>query len=95
VVSVADLYGRILGFIDRPLLFLPCSSSVVLTMLSGPVPDPLLLRKSVAPGIESGSLDLQPESLTTRPQRRSSVQEYICKNSRRVGTTEAARRRKK
>jgi hypothetical protein len=30
----------------EPLLFLPCSSSIVLTRLSGPVPDLLLLRKS-------------------------------------------------
>jgi hypothetical protein len=29
-----------------PLLFLPSSSSVVLSRLSGPVPDPPLLRKS-------------------------------------------------
>jgi hypothetical protein len=33
-----------------------------------PVPDPLPL---VAPGIEPGSLDLQPGTLTTRSQMRS------------------------
>jgi hypothetical protein len=35
VVSVTDPYGRNLGFLE-PLLFLPSSSSVVLTRLSGP-----------------------------------------------------------
>jgi hypothetical protein len=34
----------------EPLLFLPSSSSVVLTRLSGPDPDPLLLRKSGSTG---------------------------------------------
>jgi hypothetical protein len=34
----------------EPLLFLSSSSSVVLTRLSGPVPDPLLLRKSGSAG---------------------------------------------
>jgi hypothetical protein len=37
-----------------------------------PVPDPLLPRKSGRAGTRNpGPLDLQPESLTTRPQRRS------------------------
>jgi hypothetical protein len=36
------------------------------------VPDPLLLRKNmVAPRIEPGPVNLQPRTLTTRPQRRS------------------------
>jgi hypothetical protein len=39
----------------EPLLFLPSSSSVVLTRLSGPVPDPLLFFLLVVPGIEPGS----------------------------------------
>jgi hypothetical protein len=42
----------------EPLLFLPTGSSIALTRL-------------VAPGIEPGPLDLQPGTLTTRPQRRS------------------------
>jgi hypothetical protein len=41
----------------QPLLFLPSSSSI-----------PLFLRKSVAPGIEQGPLDLQPGTMTARPQ---------------------------
>jgi hypothetical protein len=37
VVSVTDSYGRILGLSrPEPLLFLPSSSSVVLSRLSGP-----------------------------------------------------------
>jgi hypothetical protein len=36
VVSVTDPYGRNLGFLDRSRYFLPSSSSVVLTRLSGP-----------------------------------------------------------
>jgi hypothetical protein len=35
-----------------------------------PVPDPLLFF-SVLPGIEPGLPDLQPRTVTTRPQRRS------------------------
>jgi hypothetical protein len=37
-----------------------------------PVPDPLLFSL-VVPGIEPGLPDLQPRTLTTRPQRRSSA----------------------
>jgi hypothetical protein len=42
VVSVMDPYGRILGFLEGAATFLSSNSSVVLTRLSGPVPDPLL-----------------------------------------------------
>jgi hypothetical protein len=54
VVSVTDPQGSILIF-SRPktLLFLPSSSSIVLTRLSGPVPDPLLLTKSGSAGNRS------------------------------------------
>jgi hypothetical protein len=51
VVSVTDplwSYSRISR--PEPLLFLSSSSSVVLTRLSGPVPDPLLLGKSGSAG---------------------------------------------
>jgi hypothetical protein len=41
-----------LGFLDpEPLLFHSSNSSVILTRLSGPVPDPLLIRKSGGAGI--------------------------------------------
>jgi hypothetical protein len=36
MVSVTDPYGRILGFLTGAATFLSCSSSVVLTKLSGP-----------------------------------------------------------
>jgi hypothetical protein len=72
VVSVTDPYGRILFSRPEPLLFLPNSSSVVLTRLSGPRSRPATCKKYlVMPGIELGALDLQPGTLTTRPQRQS------------------------
>jgi hypothetical protein len=46
VVSVTVPYGRILGFSrPEPLLFLPSSSSIVLTRLSGPRPRPITSQK--------------------------------------------------
>jgi hypothetical protein len=59
VVSVTDPYGRILGFHrPEPLRFLPSSSSVVLTRLSGPRSKSSTTENLVAPGIEPGPLDL-------------------------------------
>jgi hypothetical protein len=58
----------------EPLLFLPSSSSIVLTRLSGSRSRPTASYFSenlVAPEIELGPLDLQPQTLTTKPQRRS------------------------
>jgi hypothetical protein len=62
VVSVTDPYGRILGFLDRSrYFFLPSSSSVVLTRLSGPHSRPTNYQKNlVAPGIEPWRLELWP-----------------------------------
>jgi hypothetical protein len=37
------------------------------------VPDPLHFFYLVVPGIEPGPTDLQPRTLTTRPQRRSGI----------------------
>jgi hypothetical protein len=56
----------------EPLLFLPSSSSVVLTRLSGPRSRPstsqkIWYRRESNPG----PLYLQPGTLSTRPQRRS------------------------
>jgi hypothetical protein len=46
VVSVTDPYGHILGFLDRDrYFFLPSSSSVVLTRLSGPHSRPTTSQK--------------------------------------------------
>jgi hypothetical protein len=51
VVSTTDPHGHILGFSrSEPLLFLRSSCSIVLTRLSGPVPDPVTVRKSGSAG---------------------------------------------
>jgi hypothetical protein len=72
LVSTTDPYGSNFVFLDRNRYFF---FQIVPQLYSGgwvdPVPDPLLLRNLVAPGIEHGLLDLQPGTLTTRPQRRS------------------------
>jgi hypothetical protein len=62
VVSVTDPYGRILGFI----LFLPSSSSIVRTRLSGPRSRPKLLRKSGSAGNRiSGSVARNSDHYST------------------------------
>jgi hypothetical protein len=57
VVSATDPHGRILGFLDpEPLLFLPSSSSVVLTRLSWtPFQTHYFSENLVAQGIEPGT----------------------------------------
>jgi hypothetical protein len=56
----------------EPLLFLPSSSSVVLHETEWtPFPTHYFSENSVAPGNEPRPLDLQPGTLTTRPQRRA------------------------
>jgi hypothetical protein len=51
VVSMTVPYGRILDFLDQSHYYsLSSSYSVVLTRLSGPVTDQLLVRKSVSIG---------------------------------------------
>jgi hypothetical protein len=53
---------------SKPLLFLPSSSSTVLTRLTGPVPDPLLLGKSGSAGnqiLTSGSVARNSAHYTT------------------------------
>jgi hypothetical protein len=68
VVNVTHPYGRILDFLDRSRHFFISSSSwIVMTRLSGPRP---VSENLAVLGIEPGPLDLQPETLTTRPQRR-------------------------
>jgi hypothetical protein len=59
VVSVTDPHGRILGFLDRSRYFF------------FQVAPQLYSEDLIASGIEPGPLDLQPGTLTTRPQRRS------------------------
>jgi hypothetical protein len=63
----------------EPLLFLPSSFSIVLTRLSGP-------PSRHTPGIDPGPLDLQPETLTTRPQRRSPVTGWPCYTPQALGS---------
>jgi hypothetical protein len=54
------------------LFFIPSSSLVVLTRLSGLGSRPSTpLKNMVAPGIKSRILDPKPGALTTRPQRQS------------------------
>jgi hypothetical protein len=58
----------------EPLLFRSSSSSVALTRLTGPRSRPTTSQKNlVAPGIEPGTLDLYPRTLTIIPQRRSAL----------------------
>jgi hypothetical protein len=69
VVSVTNPYGRILGFLDRSryflfLVLLNCTHEAEWT----PFQTHYFSENLVAPGIESGPLDLQPGTLTTRPQ---------------------------
>jgi hypothetical protein len=71
VVSVTDPYGRILGFLDlEPLRFLPSSSSIVLTRLSGrrsrPTTSPkiYLMVLGIEPGT-SGSVAKNSDHYTT------------------------------
>jgi hypothetical protein len=71
VVSVTDSYGLILVFLYRSrYFFLSSSSSVVLTRLSGLRSRPTTYFFLVVPGIEPGPPDLQPRTLTIRPQMR-------------------------
>jgi hypothetical protein len=70
VVSVTDPYGRILGFLDRSRYF-----SIILSCTHEAEWTPFQIHYFffflVVPGIEPGSPDLYPRTLTTRPQRRS------------------------
>jgi hypothetical protein len=71
VVIVTESYGRIISFLDRSrYLFFQVAPQVYSRVWVDPVPDHLLLRKSGRAGeSKPGPLDLQPGTLTTRPQR--------------------------
>jgi hypothetical protein len=56
----------------KPLLFLPSSSTIVLTRLSGPSPDSSLRRKSGSAGNKTRTSGCVAGTLTIRPQRLSS-----------------------
>jgi hypothetical protein len=55
VVSATDPHGRILGFIDRSRFSIQLAPQLYSRGWVDPVPDPLLLRKFVAPGNEPGT----------------------------------------
>jgi hypothetical protein len=69
VVSATNPHGRNLDFLDRSrYFFLTTCSSIVLRRLSGPRPDPLLLRKSGSAGNRariSGSVARNSDNWTT------------------------------
>jgi hypothetical protein len=71
VISVTDLYGHILGFLDRSRY---CFFQVAPQLYSwgwvDPIADPLLLRKSDRAG---------SRTLTTRPQRRCTDYKQMCR----------------
>jgi hypothetical protein len=72
VVSVTDPYRRILGFLDRShYFFFQVAPRLYSRGWVDPVSEPPLLRKSGSAGNRTGTSDLQPGTLNTRPQRRS------------------------
>jgi hypothetical protein len=74
VVSVTDPYGRILDFLDRTsYFFFQAAPQLYSRGRIDSIPDPLLLRKSGSAGIEPWPLDPSPGTLTTRPQRVTSI----------------------
>ena len=84
MVSATDPHGRLMFSRPEPLLFYSSSSSIDLTRLSGPRSSPTTTQK-IWQCRESNPrpLYLQPETLTTRPQRRSS---YVQGGSNTTGT---------
>jgi hypothetical protein len=73
VVSTTDPHGCILGFLDQSrYYFLRVVPHLYLRDWVDPPQTHYSSENLVAPGIETGPLDLLPETLTTRPQRRSS-----------------------
>jgi hypothetical protein len=72
VVRVTDPYSRMFSVLETgAVTSLSSSSSVVLTGLSGPRSRPTACFFQVVPRIERGPPDLEPRTLTARPQRRS------------------------
>jgi hypothetical protein len=68
MVSVADPYGRILGFLDRIRYFLfQAAPQLYSRGWVDPVPDSLRVRKSGSAGNRALDLWICSEELTTRP----------------------------
>jgi hypothetical protein len=70
MVNVTDPFGRILDF-------LPSSSSISVTRLNGPVPEPQLLRKSGSAGNRTRTSGSVAKNSDTRPQGRSPKMYYL------------------
>jgi hypothetical protein len=66
-----------LSFLDRSRYFFLISSSFMLTRLSGPVPDPLLLRKSGSAGNGTRDLCICSQELWTRDHRSFQARTYL------------------
>jgi hypothetical protein len=76
-VIVTDPYGRILVSLVRSrYLFLQVAPQLYSRGWVDPVPDPLLKKNTVAPGIEPEPLDPWPGTLTTRPQNRLQLTQH-------------------
>jgi hypothetical protein len=73
VVSVTNLYGRILGFLDRsPYFFIQVALQLFSRGCVDPVAHPLLLIKSGSAGnLTRASASVAKTRPSTRPQRRS------------------------
>jgi hypothetical protein len=72
LVSVTGPYCRILAFLDRSHYFFFQVVPIVLSRISAPRSRPTTSQKTwYAPGVESRPQDLQPGTLTIRPQKRS------------------------
>jgi hypothetical protein len=72
VVSAADPYGRILGFLDRSRhFFFQAARQIVLTRLSGPRSRPTTQKIRKRLESKPGPLHLWPETLSTEPHSRS------------------------
>jgi hypothetical protein len=70
VISVTDPYGRIFGFLDRSrYYFFQVAPKYTHEAEWTPFQTHYFSKILVAPGIELGSLDLQPETVTTRKER--------------------------
>jgi hypothetical protein len=71
VVSVTNPYGRILDFLDRSRYVSFQAAPEAHKAKRTPLQTHYFSENLVVPVIESGPLDLQSGTLTTRPQRRS------------------------
>jgi hypothetical protein len=73
VISVTDPHGRFLDFLDRSCYFF-YQVAPQLYYEAGWTPfQTHYISENLVPGIEPGSLDLLPGTLTTRPQRWSTI----------------------